>query len=190
MTYTITDSRPDSFMGDNPMYHYCITLHYSDKSYMLWYSVGIGHSKVFSDIKIWHKVFSDIKIRHKYFYMLHGLEYIYDSLKSKYHNNIRAFPWHLNYDKPFFKQAFALGEKYLEPLELKNILYSIMSDCLSVEKAFTFEDFCNEFGYDSDSRKAYKIWEACKEQNEKFKAFAGRELYEHLTEKYENGELE
>lgn len=28
----------------------------------------------------------------------------------------------------------------------------------------TFEDFCNEFGYDTDSRKAEKIYKAVKEQ--------------------------
>lgn len=176
MQYTLSDNRPDALMSDTPMYHYHITLYHNGKSYQLWYSVGIGHSDLFNDTKIWENVFYDI-----------DLAAIRNTILKK---GLTFFPWHLNYDKPFFKKAFEIGKKYLKPLELNTVLYSIMSDCSSAENSFTFEEFCSELGYDPDSRKAYKIWEACREQNEKFKQFAGRELYKDLTEKYNNGELE
>ena len=179
MQYTLVDSSPDSFMDDTPMYHYCITLYYADRSYQSWYSVGIGHSELFNDIKIWEKLRTP---------EYNDLAAIRNTILNK--KNLVFFPWHLNYHKSFFKPVFELGKKYLKPLELKTVLCSIISDCSTAENSFTFEDFCSELGYDTDSRKAYRTWEACKEQNEKFKYFAGRELYDYLIEKYTNGELE
>jgi hypothetical protein len=42
-------------------------------------------------------------------------------------------------------------------------LYDVVS-CLQKYDVGSFEDFCNEFGYDTDSRKAEKIYKAvCKE---------------------------
>lgn len=38
----------------------------------------------------------------------------------------------------------------------------------------TFEDFCDNFGYDSDSRKAERIWQQCREVNDKFIRVLGR----------------
>jgi len=36
--------------------------------------------------------------------------------------------------------------------------------CLQTRSPSTFEDFCAEYGYDTDSRKAEKIWRACADQ--------------------------
>ena len=41
--------------------------------------------------------------------------------------------------------------------------YDILA-CLTKYDAGTFEDFCLEFGYDEDSRKAYKVYEAVLEE--------------------------
>lgn len=41
--------------------------------------------------------------------------------------------------------------------------YDILS-CLTKYDPGTFEDFCGEFGYDTDSRKAYKTYEAVKNE--------------------------
>lgn len=48
------------------------------------------------------------------------------------------------------------------------ILYSILT-CVRSEYSCpaTFDDFCTEFGYDTDSRKAYRTFEACTEQSRK-----------------------
>jgi hypothetical protein len=48
--------------------------------------------------------------------------------------------------------------------KLEDILDCVSSDSLSYENARNFEDFCNEFGYDINSRKAEKIYQACAEQ--------------------------
>lgn len=42
-------------------------------------------------------------------------------------------------------------------------LYDVLA-CLTKYNPYTFEDFCSEYGYDTDSRKAYKTFEAVKEE--------------------------
>lgn len=44
--------------------------------------------------------------------------------------------------------------------ELLNAFYCFVSDALSA--AGSFSDFCSEFGYDEDSRRAERIYKACK----------------------------
>lgn len=36
--------------------------------------------------------------------------------------------------------------------------------CLEMRSPGRFDDFCDEYGYDTDSRKAEKIWRACADQ--------------------------
>lgn len=43
--------------------------------------------------------------------------------------------------------------------DLKYALKCIIDDALS--GTYSFEEFCNEFGYDEDSRRAEKIYKAC-----------------------------
>jgi hypothetical protein len=50
--------------------------------------------------------------------------------------------------------------------------------CLEKYEHSTFEDFCNEFGYDTDSRSAKKIYKACKKQ------------YTKLVELYSESEMD
>ena len=45
-----------------------------------------------------------------------------------------------------------------------------------------FEDFCSEFGYDVDSRKAYKIWRACEKEWLNIKLLFNEEQIEQLQE--------
>lgn len=54
--------------------------------------------------------------------------------------------------------------------------YDVIS-CLQKYEVGTFEDFCSEFGYDSDSRSAYKTYKAvCKEWNNICKLFTSEQL--------------
>lgn len=46
-----------------------------------------------------------------------------------------------------------------------NALYCFISDAVS--GLDSFEDFCSNFGYDTDSRAAYKTWQACQRSTEK-----------------------
>lgn len=53
----------------------------------------------------------------------------------------------------------------------KGVLYSLLSD--SQAGSESFEEFCSNFGYENDSRKAYKTWEACVKNSNDFKRVCG-----------------
>jgi len=50
-----------------------------------------------------------------------------------------------------------------EPVTLDEIIYSLHMDATCVCFGETFEDFCDELGYDNDSRKAEKFYHACRD---------------------------
>lgn len=52
----------------------------------------------------------------------------------------------------------------------KPTAYSVLA-CITKSDPGTLEDFCGEFGYDPDSRKAEKIWRATCEEWERVSAF-------------------
>lgn len=58
---------------------------------------------------------------------------------------------------PFYKGR---GHGGAEPTT-KEVLECLFSDASSAENARDFEDFASEFGYDSDSRNAEKIYRQC-----------------------------
>ena len=68
--------------------------------------------------------------------------------------------------------------------EMRVALHCFLSDAQS--GLWSFEDFCGEFGYDYDSREAYKTWVACKRAGEKL-ASLGIDVDE-LAEKMEEEE--
>lgn len=43
-----------------------------------------------------------------------------------------------------------------------------------------FADWCSEYGYDTDSRKAHRTYIICKRQAERLRKFLGEEAYEQL----------
>ncbi len=52
------------------------------------------------------------------------------------------------------------GLAYTKDPELADVLEGLCSDASAGE--MDFEDFCAEFGYDTDSRKAEAIWKECR----------------------------
>ena len=49
--------------------------------------------------------------------------------------------------------------------DVLNAFYCFLSDAVSGLEPF--EQFCREFGYDSDSRSAYQTWQACRRLSRK-----------------------
>ena len=57
------------------------------------------------------------------------------------------------------------------PREVLDAFECFLSDAISGNQ--DFEEFCSEFEYDTDSRKAEKTWKACKSSYSKFKRVFG-----------------
>lgn len=56
-----------------------------------------------------------------------------------------------------------------KPLNIDDILYSLLLD--SQAGAESFDDFCDNFGYDNDSIKANEIYKDCQKNAKKVKTF-------------------
>ena len=69
---------------------------------------------------------------------------------------------------------------YYRP-ELANILDCLASDSSSYENARNFEDFASDMGYDTDSRRAERIYNACGKLAKDLRfLLGGREAFEEL----------
>lgn len=64
--------------------------------------------------------------------------------------------------------------------ELLNAFYCFVSDAVSGN--YSFNEFCGEFGYDEDSRKAEKTWKACKKSLENLNKIYNGDVYDLANE--------
>jgi hypothetical protein len=72
-----------------------------------------------------------------------------------------------------------IGHHGAEP-EAAEVLDCLSSDASGIENGSGFEDWCGEYGYDTDSRKAEKTYKVCARQAAKLRVFLGDELYDQL----------
>ena len=79
-----------------------------------------------------------------------------------------------------FKQMtipFSQGLAHTESPKLDTVLDCLLTDSIGVDGVI-FEDFCSEFGYDEDSIKAKKVYEACKNNSKKLKNLLGSTYFD------------
>ncbi|MGC1583312.1 MAG: hypothetical protein WA766_17640 [Candidatus Acidiferrales bacterium] len=77
----------------------------------------------------------------------------------------------------YFSQDY--GHNGAEP-KVTDVLDCLASDASSIDNARGFEDWCSDFGYDSDSRKAEKTFKACEHGAKRLKTFLDDDLYAQL----------
>lgn len=61
-----------------------------------------------------------------------------------------------------------------------DLLHSLILDSSAAEQSFA--SWCDEFGYDTDSRKALATYEACQQEADKLRGFFARETLGSLTD--------
>lgn len=178
MSYQIVPDNPN-MDDENPMYHYHIVLSLNGKSMQLYYSIGIWHSKLFTSSAPWEALVNS-NIRDD------SLRMIANTIMGKYKGSPQGFPWHLNYDKSFFHAVYDYGKRFLGKLDINDVLYCLVSDAQTMKYGFTFEEWADALGYDTDSRRAEKTYRAVKEQTEKFKGLVGKELFNQMCEDFQD----
>lgn len=67
--------------------------------------------------------------------------------------------------------CFSQGSAHTKPPTVEDVLDCLAQDAAGIENSRSFDDWCGEYGYDSDSRKAEKTYRACKEQHEQLRRF-------------------
>jgi len=75
---------------------------------------------------------------------------------------------------------FSMGVALCHEPTPEDVLECLASDSASIENARDFDDWCSEFGYDTDSRKAERTYNVCQTQAGKLKRFLGDDLYKTL----------
>lgn len=69
--------------------------------------------------------------------------------------------------------TFSQGPAIAEDPTLEGVLDCLAADAAGYENADGFDDWCDEYGYDSDSRKAERIYKAIGKQVDKLKSLLG-----------------
>jgi hypothetical protein len=77
--------------------------------------------------------------------------------------------------------SMGLGHHGKEP-EVAEVLDCLISDATGVDNARGFEDWCGDYGYDTDSRKAHRTYTVCARQGERLRKFLGADLYQQLND--------
>ena len=77
----------------------------------------------------------------------------------------------------FFSMGY--GHHGAEP-GVQDVLDCLASDASGIDNVRSFEDWCSEYGYDTDSRKAEKTFKACEHSAKRLKAFLGADLFAQL----------
>lgn len=67
-----------------------------------------------------------------------------------------------------------------KPPEVDEVLDCVASDAAGFENSNGFEDWCSEYGYDTDSRSAERTYKAIEKQAAKLQAFLGTEAFNEL----------
>lgn len=75
---------------------------------------------------------------------------------------------------------YSKGSSLPEPPEADEVLDSLASDAADIDNARDFEEWASEYGYDTDSRKAERTYNAVQVSAEKLKKFLGEDLYKIL----------
>jgi hypothetical protein len=75
---------------------------------------------------------------------------------------------------------FSQGSAHTEPPSAAHVLDCLASDAQSVESARSFEEWASDFGMDTDSRKAERIWRLWVRQAAKLETFLGADLFREL----------
>lgn len=76
----------------------------------------------------------------------------------------------------YFSQGYGVSH---EP-EAADVLNCLADDSAGVSNARSFEEWADEYGYDTDSRKAEKTYNVCVKQAARLLSFLGEDLYDEL----------
>jgi hypothetical protein len=154
MTATYVGLRAEKGTEGKPWHHFewSVQLHHGSASYTATYRSGVAHCQ-----------------RVPYGIGAKG------PLEPVTHDVARAL-------KPHGKVTLSDVEGYVRPTapELAEVLQSLASDASGALNAGTFEAWASDYGYDSDSRKAEKIYEACKGVHFELSRLLGLELCAEL----------
>jgi hypothetical protein len=148
------ENRPSNDAGDG--FHWLVTLTYETRTMIVFYTMGYGHCTFKPDVAS------------------------FDSRREaeKLKGNSYMYPWDKVKDICEFYGIKILPK---QPL-LEDVLYSLQLDCAGVEFATDFDDWCSQYGFDTDSRKAERSYHAILQERRDLLHLIGLKAYETLLQ--------
>ena len=92
----------------------------------------------------------------------------------------RHYVCHFRHIGRTLKTYFSMGLELTEQPTAAEVLDCLASDAAAVENVSTFEEWCGEYGYDVDSRKAEKTFRSARKQTQRLRTFMGESDYQDL----------
>jgi hypothetical protein len=77
----------------------------------------------------------------------------------------------LHYKGRQYTTDFWMGSAHTSEPDAEGVLECLLSDSHAAD--YSFEEFCGEMGYDTDSRKAERIWKQCAKVRENMERLLG-----------------
>lgn len=89
-----------------------------------------------------------------------------------------SHPWKvtMKYNGRQLTTPFYTGRSTDPTPTVQDVLYCLIQDALSVETATGFEDWASDAGYDTDSRKAERLYKACCKEQKQLRRFLGTDF--------------
>lgn len=109
-----------------------------------------------------------------------NLQKLCNDLKINLYSNLgdkkplwKTIPNHKHYNCKITRGNKSYNVDYWSSREptTTDVIYSLAMEAMRGE--YSFEDFCSEFGYNSDSIQDHKIWETCVETRWELSKFLG-----------------
>jgi hypothetical protein len=84
----------------------------------------------------------------------------------------------LRYKRRQMTISYSMGPAHSSEPKTADVLGCLVSDANGYIGGRDFEDWCQEYGYDTDSRKAERTWNAVQKQTRQLERLLGPELLE------------
>lgn len=90
---------------------------------------------------------------------------------DEWQRNAHPYRVTLRYKGRQMSLDFFMGQAHTDEPDAEGVLDCLLSDCSALDQSF--EDWCGDFGYDTDSRKAEATYKACADLGKKVKRLLG-----------------
>lgn len=107
----------------------------------------------------------------------YGVNKDYDKL-DEWQQKANQYTATVKYDGKQLTTPYFTGTGWTKEPTWKDVLGCLVMDTYSYENSRGFEDFCAEYGYDSDSRKAKKLYNQLEKTSKKVKHLLGNDFEE------------
>lgn len=91
--------------------------------------------------------------------------------QDEWQQKANGFRVELKYQGRQYTLDFWQGKGITADPTAESVLKCLLCDCQLAQDSF--EDFCANLGYDTDSRKAFRVYQACKRENKRLRRLLG-----------------